>query len=509
MRILLGLDIVRDYLTSNVRKEDLMILLNKMDDVGDNKYIDKGTKQYLYLNKIIKSETSIPIPYCSDVVLDGLPQMEGWYKERMKEILNAAIKGYKKNNHDGLGKRQQAGVTSNAFEIFAYFYQLHLLRNKAIDIVISDDLFLHQLSKEISSTDGIYSSEDYMERIASDNQEIKKNINSIKRVRFKDIDVNQKFFDSFRDEYVGFNDWFNRKADNYVYITSGEDGCLTSFLYLKLESPNDSYGTINPKFKDGYRLKIGSFKVMLNGVKTGEAFFKIIFEEALRLKVDEIYVTVFDTYSNRRRLISRMERWGFVYYGTKDTKELVYVRNFSKKTLGKLRLSFPFHPIGQKNYVIPLTAKHEEDLFGEIHFTKTGIYNNPIRKMLILRYVFIPEGSILLFYSQNKSKLLYVGVAEQCRNDFAGFQDFFVYVKRRTSFSQTQLRELWESQSDNELNAVKFLNVCQLIEADSQIILRNLERLNMNNMQEELVLDSEIFKMIMKGTDYEKNYVVD
>lgn len=509
MRILLALDIVRDYLTSNVRKEDLMILLNKMDDVGDKKFIDKGTKQYLYLNKLIKSETSIPIPYCSDVIIDGVPPMEGKLKERMKEVLNETINGYKKNNHNQLGKKQQAGAASKAFALFAFFYQLHLLRNKAIDIVISDDLFFHQLSKEIGNADGIYSSEDYMERITSDGQEIEKGINSIKKVQFKDIDVNQPFFDSFRDEYVGFNDWFNRKAENFVYITSREDRSLTSFLYLKPEYPNDNYGDINPKFKDGYRLKIGSFKVMLNGVKTGEAFFKIIFEEALRLRVDEIYVTVFDTYSNRRRLISRMERWGFDYYGTKDGNELVYVRDFSKKALGKIRLSFPFHHIGQKNYVIPLTAKHEEDLFGVIHFNKTGVYNNPIRKMLILRSAFIPEGSILFFYSQNKGKLIYVGVAEQCRNDFGGFQDFFVYVKRRTSFSQTQLRELWETQSDNDINAVKFLNVCQLPDSDSKIISDNLSKIGNYFDGRVKEINADILKKIIKGTDYEKDIIVD
>ena len=480
-----------------------------MDDVGDKKFIDKGTKQYLYLIKLIKSETSIPIPYCSDVLLDNVPPMEGKYKQRMKEVLNETINSYKKNNHIQLNKKLQADAASKAFELFAYFYQLHLLRNKAVDIVISDDLFFHQLSKEVGSADEVYTSEDYMEQIASDDQEIEKSLNSIKIVQFKDIDVNQPFFDSFRDEYVGFNDWFKKKAKNIAHITRREDGSLTSFLYLKPEYPNDNYGDINPKFKDKYRLKIGSFKVMLNGVKTGEAFFKIIFEEALRLRVDEIYVTVFDTYSNRRRLISRMERWGFEYYGTKDGEELVYVRDFSKKAIGKIRHSFPFHHIGQKNYFIPLTTKYEEDLFGDIHFNKTGVYNNPIRKMLILRSVFIPEESILLFYSQNKSKLIYVGVAEQCRNDFGSFQDFFVYVKRRTSFSQTQLRELWETQSENELNAVKFLNVFQLPEMDSRVLGENLSKIGNYFDGKIKVINADVFKKIIKGTDYEKDIIVD
>lgn len=509
MRILLALDIIRDYLISNVRKEDIMILLNRMDDVGDKKFIDKGTKEYLYLNKLIKSETSIPVPYCSDVKLDGVPPMDGKYKERMKEILNETIKGLKKNNHNQLSKKEHADAASRSFELFACFYQQHLLKSKAIDIVVSDDLFFHQLSKETGNADCVYTSEDYMERIASDYHEVEKNTNSIKKVQFKDIDVNQSFFDSFRDEYVEFNDWFGRKAENYAYITSSENGRLTSFLYLKLESANDDYGDIKPEFRKANRLKIGSFKVMLNGVKTGEAFFKIIFEEALRLKVDEIYVTVFDTYSNRRRLISRMERWGFVYYGTKDGKELVYVRDFSKKVREKYRLSYPYHTVSKTNFIIPLTAKSEEELFGDVHFNKTGVYNNPIRKMLLLRGVSIPSGSVLLFYSQNKNRWLYVGIAEECRNYFGDFQEFFVYVKRRTSFSQSQLRELWETQTSNEISAVKFLDVYHLSESDKQIIQDNMAEMEFNIDGRVKEIIAEDFRMIIKGTDYEKDIVVD
>lgn len=509
MRILLALDIIRDYLTSSVRKEDIMILLNKMDDVGDKKFIDKGTKEYLYINKFVKSETSIPVPYCSDVRLDGVPPMGVKYKERMKEILNKTIKGLKRNNHNQLGKKEQAYAVSRSFELFAYFYQMHLLRSKAIDIVVSDDSFFHQLSKENGIDDSVYSSEEYMERIVSENQEVERNTNSIKKIQFKDIDVNQPFFDSFRDEYVGFNDWFGRKAENYAYITSGVDGNLTSFLYLKLETSTDDYGDINPKLRKANRLKIGSFKVMLNGVKTGEAFFKIIFEEAIRLRVDEIYVTVFDTYSNRRRLISRMEHWGFVYYGTKDGKELVYVRDFSKEAQAKFRLSFPYHAVGQTNFIISLTAKYEEDLFGDVHFNKTGVYNNPIRKILILRNTFIPKGSILMFYSQNKGKFISVGVAEQCRYNFSSFQDFFVYVKRRISFSQTQLRELWETQSYNELNVIKFLNVCQFSDSDSRIISDNLSEIGNNRDDRVKEINAVVFKKIIKGTDYEKDIIVD
>lgn len=509
MRVLLALDIFRDYLVSDARKEDLMILLNKMDDVGDQKYIDKGTKQYLFLKSLILSESSIPIPHCKDVRIEGVPQMDDRYKAMMKSMLTDTIERIKKKNQNKLKKNEHSDIASAGFEYFALFYQLHLLKNGAVDGIISDDLLFHQVAKELKEADRVFYSEEYMERVVSDCLNNNYNNVAIKKVRFKDINVNQSFFDSYRDEYVGFNDWFQKKSDEYVYVTIGTNDELTSFLYLKYEGPNDNCGDIVPRFKNARRLKIGSFKVMLNGVKTGEAYFKIIFEEALKQKVDEIYVTVFDTYSNRRRLISRLERWGFSYYGTKEGNELVYVRDFNKKALVKCRLSYPFHKIGNINYLIPLSAQYEEDLFGDIHSRKTGVYNNPIRKLLILRQVEIPHGSIILFYSKSKNRIASVGISEYCRHGFTSFRDFIVFIKRRTTFSQAQLKELWESQVESKLVAVKFLNVCQLMEADSQIILDNLKKLNLDYMQEELQLDFEKFRMIIKGTDYEKNYVVD
>ena len=233
MRVLLALDIFRDYLIPDARKEDLMILLNKMDDIGDQKFIDKGTKEYLFLRSFIMSENSIPIPYCYDVRLDGIPQMDNQYKSMMKSMLMEKIKSVKKKNQNKLRKNDHSDITSTGFELFSFFYQLHLLKNGAVDSVISDNLLFHQIAKELGEADKVFSSEEYMERIVSNHLDMNDNDFIIEKVQFKDIDVNQSFFDSFRDEYVGFNNWFKRKSDEYVYVSTGKNNNLTSFLYLK------------------------------------------------------------------------------------------------------------------------------------------------------------------------------------------------------------------------------------------------------------------------------------
>src|SRR5690606_32929802 len=96
-------------------------------------------------------------------------------------------------------------------------------------------------------------------------------------------------------DYGGFGLWFNNKANEPIYITRNKsNNKLLSFLYLKIEEKNENYKDIQPIFQSKKRLKIGTFKVVSNGVRLGERFLKIIFDNALLNKVDEIYVSIFD-----------------------------------------------------------------------------------------------------------------------------------------------------------------------------------------------------------------------
>ncbi|WP_145956470.1 hypothetical protein [Burkholderia pseudomallei] len=52
--------------------------------------------------------------------------------------------------------------------------------------------------------------------------------------KFADISLSDPFFDSLKADYIEFEDWFKRKADNQAYVFYSEDGTLDGFLYLKV-----------------------------------------------------------------------------------------------------------------------------------------------------------------------------------------------------------------------------------------------------------------------------------
>ena len=123
--------------------------------------------------------------------------------------------------------------------------------------------------------------------------------------RFADIDSDDVFFDSLKEDYPGFESWFERKSkDNseaYVQYTNNN---LQAFLYLKNES-GEELTDITPTRPACNRLKVGTFKIDAHNTKLGERFVKKIMDTALFMKVDEIYVTIFPKHEGLIHILQR------------------------------------------------------------------------------------------------------------------------------------------------------------------------------------------------------------
>ena len=147
----------------------------------------------------------------------------------------------------------------------------------------------------------------------------------IHKTKFHQINLNDTFFQSLKEDYQDFEKWFFKKSNNEAYITS-RDKTLLSFLYLKIEEKEENYKDIFPLFSPKKRLKVGTLKVNNNGFKLGEYFMNIAFETALTHKAEQIYVTLFDKREEQHYLIKLLEQRGFSFWGKKKD-ELVYIRD--------------------------------------------------------------------------------------------------------------------------------------------------------------------------------------
>ena len=234
-----------------------------------------------------------------------------------------------------------------------------------VDILITEDKKIHKKALELGIQDKVFTIDSFLEKTFAEHPElVNYKVLNVQKLKFGKIDLNDTFFDSLKEDYVGFDKWFIKKYDEEAYITiNSNNGMLLSFLYLKVEDENENYSNINPQFSPKRRLKIGTFKVISNGFRLGERFVKIVFDNALKNHVQEIYVTIYDKRPEQRRLIDLLEQWGFVLWGTKGEGELVYVRDFSQKfDIENLKACFPYISKGKNVYVVPIYPEYHTEL---------------------------------------------------------------------------------------------------------------------------------------------------
>ena len=133
----------------------------------------------------------------------------------------------------------------------------------------------------------------------------------IKEISCSNLDVNDSFFDSLRDNYgPEFDRWFKEKCvdggRNALVIREGEN--LYGLCIFKVEhnEPINSDGDIPCEIA----LKICTFKVSdeARGVKFGERLLRSVFEKCYSEVIPFIYLT---TGSIQESLIKLLEEFGF------------------------------------------------------------------------------------------------------------------------------------------------------------------------------------------------------
>lgn len=143
---------------------------------------------------------------------------------------------------------------------------------------------------------------------------------------FEDINVNDRIFNPLKEDYPGFNEWFDKKQKETIFtVTINEE--LSAVLYLKVED-NEQDDAIEPKMNVNKKLKIGTFKVQREGIGVGKEFMRIVLIKAKDNHVDEIYLTVHDKCDSHKKFIAFIEKYGFNLHGFKE-REKVFVKSIT------------------------------------------------------------------------------------------------------------------------------------------------------------------------------------
>ena len=255
-------------------------------------------------------------------------------------------------------------------------------------------------------------------------------------------------------------------------VTRGQD--LVAFLYLKVEGPGENYGDIEPVFKPKRRLKIGTFKVELNGYKLGERFLKIVFDNAILQKVDEIYVTIFPRTIEQQRLIKILEDFGFKEHGTKVNAygtEAVYVRDMTPKFDAQdPKLTFPYVSRSSRAFIVPIYQQYHTSLLPDsilrtespADFVEQEPHRNAIRKVYVSRSIFrdLHRGDTIVFYRTGgyyQSVVTTLGIVDGVYQQIRDEAHFISLCRKRSVFSDKELRDQWNYKKGSRPFIVGFL----------------------------------------------------
>lgn len=397
-----------------------------------------------------------------------------------------------------------------------------------VDLLITEDKNIHKKADLLSIPDKVFTIDSFLKKVFTENPVlIDYKVLSVKITLFGKIDLQDSFFDSFRQDYPEFDKWFNRKSEEPAYAAFYKNK-LGAFLYLKVEGENEPYLDIEPRFSQKKRLKIGTFKVAFNGVGLGERLLKIVFDNALQFKVDEIYITIFQKHPGHSMLIRLLEDFGFRQWGIKHSAagdELVYVRNFSRTAdRQNPKSTFPFLSKDSPAYFVSIYPEYHTELFPDsilrtespMNFIEDEPHRNGIYKSYISHAIDrnIKTGDILVFYRTggvHKGVVTTLAIVDSVNDNLQNFDQLRRACRGKTVLTDEKLKTFWDYRPSNRPFVVNLLyaysfpkriNLAKMIELG---IIAGVDGIPRGFG----MLSKEKFKLILKHTESDESIISD
>ncbi len=286
----------------------------------------------------------------------------------------------------------------------------------------------------------------------------------LRLTKFADVDFNDVFFDSLKEDYNEIPLWFERKAreGDSAYVFFDEHGAIDGFLYLKVES--GVVVDVNPPLPDGRHVKVGTLKINAHGTKLGERFLKKIFDYVVASKAEDVYVTVFEKHAGLTLLF---ERYGFEKYGQKVTDngvEWVLYKDLAKHQVEVTKRYPVVLAKDRRKYLLTIYPEYHTRLFPDSilknedpgAIIKDVSHTNSIHKVYICKLFganLLKCGDVIVIYrtGDGVSPAWYSAVAtsicviQEVRqlDSFKTIDEFLIYCLPFSVFSEDELRKFY------------------------------------------------------------------
>lgn len=227
-------------------------------------------------------------------------------------------------------------------------------------------------------------------------------------ISFSDCDIDDPFFDSLKEDYPEFSNWFCHKSESgaEAFVSRTSDGLIEAFVYVKKDDIE-----VLCDLPAVSRVKVGTFKIASTseGTRLGEGGIGLSLWTWQRSSSEQIYVTIFPKHQD---LIGMVERYGFRSIGRNDRGEIVYLkdkisRNPVDSDISGLKL-FPYIDSRfSRGMMVPIRALYHDNMFQYSKLRNTEQKTDPmpvangITKMFIAtpwEHIDYRQGDVALIY---------------------------------------------------------------------------------------------------------------
>lgn len=492
MKILLATDLALSYVARQDYVDGLDVLFVWLDKLHCHKYIDIATIAILtHFYTIDRYE-----PLNDFRVLRERPEMS----PNIKKVIELLKTQYDEKELKAIKR---------------LLPQLLWLDKGMVDYVITENEYLFSIAKAIGIDDRVYSIENFIEKLSVEHRDLDpyKSLR-LKVERMEQLDINDRFFNTFKQEYNPYYcDWFKKKGNDAVYVSRYDNNKIQAILKLKIENEDEDYSNISPILSPQKRLKICSLKVEYTGQKMCERFLFLCFQTAIENAVGQIYITIFPNSSLRKRLVGILKQWGFIYWGTKDNNEHVYVKDMHPSNRLNIRENYPFCSFTHSGFIIPIHKLYASDLLPsfEINDDKDDVapYKCSIKKVLTLYAdnLMLTTGSVLMFYNMSSNRtergVIAIGIVENVYRKFENVDRYLSRCRKRSILDKTTLMECW-NKKEGKIVVVDFLLIHRfpkIIDLYNKSVSPLLTGNHMRQMP--IQINRSQYKEIIKDTNYE------
>ena len=296
----------------------------------------------------------------------------------------------------------------------------------AVHFLVTEDRGIHKKASKLNISDNVLYLQqmvDVLKRLHPVEQDIFHP--NLQKLPLHKLNLADKFFDSLKEDYEGFERWFNNSAADgrtaWINMDISTEEINAILIY---KSEEDERVTNDNKSLPNKAIKISTFKVGENirGRRVGELLFKTVFEYAHKNLYSWVYLTV---HPEKHEFLKDMcIDLGFYYYGidVKNNRDEVFIKQIGvQDSVLKTESPFEFYRRyspsilceGVAKHIIPIKEGYHQILFPDNQslrslFPDEHPSGNTLKKAYLSHAKLnrMKKGDLVLFYRTGDERRL-------------------------------------------------------------------------------------------------------